>query len=86
MADPPKVHVRAANLKGETPVAVRDSLNRYDLAIDFSWPPEEIAASLQSVFREGVDTGRWSRNDTREHSEAQQEPNEAAPHPEDGLD
>lgn len=85
MADTPEVTVQAVNLKGETPVAVRDSLSRYDLAIDFSWPPEQIAASLQSVFRDGVDSGRWSRADSREHSEAPQESNEVAPHPEDDL-
>jgi hypothetical protein len=80
------VHVRAEDLKGETPVAVRDSLDRYDLAIDFSWPPEAIAAGLQSVFRDGVESGRWSRNDSREHGEANDESNEAAPHPEGDLD
>lgn len=82
----PEVYVQAADLKGETPVAVRDSLNRYDLAIDFSWPPEVIAASLQSVFRDGVHSGRWSRSDTREHDEAPEPSNEAAPHPEGDLD
>lgn len=86
MAEPPTVYVRAADLKGETPVAVRDSLSRYDLAIDFSWPPEKIAAGLQSVFRDAVDAERWSRNDTRDHGGAYEEPNEAAPHPESGLD
>jgi len=86
VADTPEVTVQAVDLKGETPVAVRDSLTSYDLAIDFSWPPEQIAASLQSVFREGVDSGRWARNDSREHSEAPQESNEVAPHPESDLD
>lgn len=79
----PTVRVHAKDLKGETPVAVRDSLSRYDLVIDFSWPAEDIVAGLQQVFQEGVDSGRWSRSD---HSEAPAEPNEAAPHPEGDLD
>lgn len=86
MADAPEVFVQPADLKGETPVAIRDSLTRCDLAIDFSWPPEAIAAGLQSVFREAVDSGRWSRNDTREHSEAPAQEEEAAPHPGSDLD
>lgn len=86
MAEPPTVYVRAADLKGETPVAVRDSLSRYDLAIDFSRPPEEIAAGIQSVLQDGVDSGRWSRNDMRDHGAAHEDPNEAAPHPESDLD
>jgi hypothetical protein len=86
VAEPPKVHVRAEDLKGETPVAVRDSLSRYDLVIDFSWPPEAIAAGLQSVFRDGVESGRWSRNDMSDHGGASEQSDEAAPHPENGLD
>ena len=82
----PQVYVQAVDLKGETPVAVRDSLDRYDLAIDFSWPPEAIVASLQTLFREGVGSGRWARNDTREHGEAPEQTDEAAPHPESDLD
>ena len=79
----PEVRVHAKDLKGETPVAVRDGLTRYDLAIDFSWPPEDIVAGLQRVFQDGVDSGRWSRSD---HGQAPTEPNEAAPHPESDLD
>lgn len=86
MTQTPEVIVQAADLKGETPVAVRDSLNRYELAIDFSWPPEAIAAGLQSVFREGVGSGRWSRRDTRDHAEAPEQGDEVAPHPESDLD
>jgi hypothetical protein len=86
VVQPPKVYVQAADLNGETPVAVRDSLRSYELAIDFSWPPEDIAASLQSLFRDGVDSGRWARNDTREHSEAPEDADEAAPHPDGDLD
>lgn len=65
---------------------MRDSLSRYDLAIDFSWPPEAIVAGLQSVLRDGVDSGRWSRNDMREHGGAFELTEEAAHHPESGLD
>lgn len=79
------MYVHAADLEGETPVAVRDGLRQYDLAIDFSWPPEAIVASLQRVFDDGVQSGRWSRNDMREHGGSHEETNEAAPHPEDGL-
>lgn len=79
----PRVHVHAQDLKGETPVALRDGAERYDLAIDFSWPAEDIVAGLQEIFQDGVDSGRWSR---AEHSEAPTESNEAAPHPENGLD
>ncbi len=86
MAQPPKVTVHHADLKGETPVAVRDSLDRYDLAIDFSWPPEDIVAGLQDLFRDGVHSGRWSRNDTSDHGTGSDDDvAEAAPHPEDGL-
>lgn len=60
----PEVRVHAVDLQGETPVAVRDSLTRYDLGIDFSFPAEDIAAGLQTVLRDGVDGGRWSRVDT----------------------
>lgn len=86
MVKPPKVYVQPADLKGETPVAVRDGLDRYDLVIDFTWPPEAIAAGLQTVFRDGVTSGRWSRNDMRENGGAEEETNEAAPHPEDPED
>ncbi|MEV7394896.1 hypothetical protein [Streptomyces sp. NPDC091215] len=76
----PRVRVHAKDLKGETPVAVRDARDRYDLAIDFSFPPEKIVAGLQQVFQDGVDSGRWSRSD---HVRAAEETYEAAPHPED---
>lgn len=66
-------------------MAVRDGLHQYDLAIDFSWPPEAIVAGLQRVFTDGVDSGRWSRNDMREHANASEESGEATPHPEGGL-
>lgn len=82
----PRVHVHAENLDGETPVAVRDGLKSYDLAIDFSWPAADIVAGLQQAFQEGVDSGRWDRNDTREHAEASCETPEVAPHPESDRD
>lgn len=78
------MYVHAKDLDGETPVAVSDGRERYDLAIDFSWPAEDIVAGLQEVFRDGVDSGRWSRTDTHERS-AGDESNEAAPHPESDL-
>jgi hypothetical protein len=70
----PTVRVQAADLKGETPAAIRDSLDSFELVIDFSWPPAAIAACLETLFQDGVDSERWSRNDTR------------PPHPGDGLD
>ncbi|MFD3929730.1 hypothetical protein [Streptomyces sp. NPDC058614] len=82
----PRVHVHATDLNGESPVALRDGLTHLDLAIDFSWPPEQIVAGLQEVFTDGVESGRWSRNDMREHSEAPAEKTEVAPHPESDLD
>jgi len=82
----PQVHVHAVDLQGETPVAVSDGLQHYDLAIDFSWPPEAIVAGLQRVFTEGVESGRWSRADTRDHGGAGEERSEAAPHPGNDLD
>lgn len=84
VAEPrPRVHVHAKDLRGETPVAVRDDIDHYDLAIDFSWPAADIVAGLQQLFQDGVDSGRWSRGD---HGQALPDENEAAPHPEDGLD
>lgn len=77
------MHVHAKDLRGETPVAVRDGTQHYDLAIDFSWPAEDIVAGLQELLQDGVDSGRWSRSD---HSAAPEEENEAAPHPEGDLD
>ncbi|MER6009865.1 hypothetical protein [Streptomyces bluensis] len=80
------MHVHAADLKGETPVAIRDSLDRYDLAIDFSWPADAIVESLARVFQDGVDSGRWNRQDTRDHRASEAHEDEATPHPESGLD
>lgn len=42
-------------------MAVRDTVNVYDLAIDFTAPPGEITAALEAIFQEGIDSGRWAR-------------------------
>jgi hypothetical protein len=60
-----EVTVRAEQLDEGAPVALRDTLHSYDLVIDFRHPPEVIAAALTDLFQEGVDSGRWNRNDTR---------------------
>ncbi|MGY0067675.1 hypothetical protein ACWZEH_12785 [Streptomyces sp. QTS137] len=57
----PEVTVYAADLGGRAPAALRDSVEEFRLAIDFSRPPEEIAASLTLLFQESVDTRRWMR-------------------------
>ena len=65
----PQVTIHTVDLNGETPVALRDSRTRYDLAIDFTWPAKDIASALQSLIQDGIDSGRWVRTDTREHHE-----------------
>ena len=67
MTEAPPVSVRCKCLGGKAPVAVVDSREVFDLAIDFSRPPEEIAASLTWIFQEAIDTGRWVRRGTRGH-------------------
>lgn len=57
----PQVIVYAADLGGRSPVALKDSRVEFRLAIDFSRPPEEIAASLTEIFQESVDSHRWNR-------------------------
>lgn len=57
----PQVTVYAANLGGRATAAMKDSRTEFRLAIDFSRPPEEIAASLTEIFQENVDSGVWSR-------------------------
>jgi hypothetical protein len=57
----PQVTVYAADLGGKTPAALKDSREEFRLAIDFSRPPDEIAASLTLLFQESVDTHRWIR-------------------------
>ncbi|MFH9823077.1 hypothetical protein [Streptomyces bobili] len=59
----PQVHVYAADLGGRSSAALKDSTKEFRLAIDFSRPPEEIAASLTQIFQESVDTHRWTRRD-----------------------
>jgi hypothetical protein len=58
-----------------------DSLKRVELGIDFSAEPDEIAGALTRLFQEGVDSGRWTRN---EHTRAYvHDEGGAAPHPRD---
>jgi len=86
MTEGPRVRVRAKDLRGEAPVALVDSLSTYDLAIDFSWPPERIVDALTGVFQECVDSRRWTRSNTGEHAQPDDNlPSAAAPHPEDGY-
>lgn len=83
MTEGPRVRVSVKDLRGEAPVALRDSLSSYDLAIDFSWPPERIVEALTNVFQECVDSRRWSRQNTGEHAQPDDEPPSAAGHPHD---
>lgn len=85
MTEVPRVQVRAVDLAGEAAVANYDSAHRYELGIDFSRPPDEIADALTDLFQEAVDTGRWSRHGTGAHEIAPHETEEAAPHPRDDL-
>ncbi|WP_327333672.1 hypothetical protein [Streptomyces anulatus] len=87
MTGVPNVRVTSENLHGEAPVALRDSRSNYELAIDFSYPPEQIAAALTDVFQEAVDSHRWSRRGNGEHDRPDDEPpaSRAARHPEDGY-
>jgi hypothetical protein len=57
-----EVRVRDVRLDQGRPVAVRDTLSVYDLAIDFEQDPADIVAGLRELFQDGVDTGRWTRN------------------------
>ncbi|WP_328920689.1 hypothetical protein OG911_28210 [Streptomyces sp. NBC_00208] len=84
MTEVPRVRVTSEDLHGEAPVALRDSRTAYELAIDFSHPPERIAEALTEVIQEGVDSRRWTRRGTGEHQAADQEETtvRAAPHPE----
>ncbi|HEY5836744.1 hypothetical protein [Streptomyces sp.] len=56
-----EVRVRAMRLGDGCPVAVRDTARVCDLAIDFTAPPEDIAAALRAILQEAIDTGRWVR-------------------------
>lgn len=87
MTGVPHVRVTSEDLRGEAPVALRDSRSSYELAIDFSYPPEQIVAALTDVFQEAVESRRWSRRGTGEHGQADDEPpaSRAVRHPEDGY-
>lgn len=69
-------------------MALRDSRSSYELAIDFSYPPERIAEALTEVLQEGVDSKRWTRRGTGEHdqpADRDDATSRAAPHPENGY-
>lgn len=66
MVEGPNIRVRAVSLGG-VPVALYDSLENFELGIDFSRKPEEIAAAMERVFQERVDSGDWTRSDCRGH-------------------
>ncbi|MEW2518157.1 DUF6907 domain-containing protein [Actinacidiphila alni] len=55
------VQVRSMRLDDAVPVALRDTTKKFDLAIDFSHPPTNIAAALQVLFEEAIETQRWTR-------------------------
>ncbi|WP_329855091.1 hypothetical protein [Streptomyces sp. SP18ES09] len=75
------MHVEAVDLHGEAPIAVRDTKSSFTLGIDFSQPPEHIAATLAELFQEAVDSNRWHRRGTCEQHQAERR---ATPHPESG--
>lgn len=64
-----RVRVRDVRLDDDCPATVRDTVNVYDLAIDFSKPPEQITAALTVLFQEAIDSERWARRKraTRPH-------------------
>ncbi|MFE5630642.1 hypothetical protein [Streptomyces sp. NPDC056543] len=72
------MHVEAVDLHGEAPIAVRDTASSFTLGIDFTHPPERIAAVLTEVLQEAADE-RWHRRGTCERQYAE---GRAAPHPE----
>jgi hypothetical protein len=55
---------------GGVPVALYDSLENFELGIDFSRQPEEIVAAMERVFQERVDSGDWTRRDCGGHRTA----------------
>jgi hypothetical protein len=57
----PAVRVRSELFDDGTPAVVRDTLNTFDLAIDFTKPPEQITAALTALFQEAIDSKRWTR-------------------------
>ena len=48
------------------------------MGIDFSRPPEEIAAAMQDFMEESVTSGRWTRNDCRGHRTTAEQQGEEA--------
>jgi hypothetical protein len=56
-----EVRVRSIALDDDTAAAVRDTTRVYDLAIDFTKPPEQITVALEALFRDAIDSGRWAR-------------------------
>ncbi len=82
MAQVPRVRVQALDLHGEAPVVLYDDQGEVRFGIDTTATPEDIAAALQGVMQDAVDSGRWHRRGLCEQYTADQE---AAPHPEDDL-
>lgn len=66
------MRVSAVDLHGEAPVAMHDSLERFELGIDFSCPPEKIAEALTKLFQDAVDSGRWQRHATAQYTQRPQ--------------
>jgi hypothetical protein len=56
-----EVRVRSMRLDGDCPAALRDTVDVYDLAIDFTKSPEQITAALQCLFEEAIESERWTR-------------------------
>ena len=55
------VRVRSVSLDEGAPVALRDSRTEFHLMIDFSAKPEDVAAALEAILQECVDSDRWRR-------------------------
>ncbi|MEU1494334.1 hypothetical protein ABZ456_29285 [Streptomyces sp. NPDC005776] len=85
MTEVPQVRVMHVDLRGEAAVANFDSCHRYELAIDFTRSPDEIADALTDLFQEAINVGRWSRRGTGTHELATGTTEEAAPHPRNDL-
>ena len=74
-----RVRVRPTRLDDGAPVALRDTAKVYDLAIDFDAPPDEVAAALQEILQEGIDSGRWVRIPKQRTTDASSPPATASP-------
>ena len=61
----PKITVRAARLDDGAPAAVVDTVSYCELVVDFNQPPDVVAAALQELIQEAVDSGRWTRRNTK---------------------